>query len=250
MTVLRPLHDGLLRAAKREQRTRRAARRRLVRGTALLGATLARSATAVAATQVVLHSDHAEVGKLAPRTGYPLRVAGGGRTSLDRYRGQVVLVTFWAAWCLPCTEQAPAMQRVSDDLNRRGLGTGLLVSVDDAPRDIAAFLARERVTMPVLEPSKRQLAALRAAYALQGVPETFVLDARGEVTAIHRGQVDEAWMRRAVAKALSESTPGEGTAFSAPPRGAAAPTATAPTTSPTLPPRPAGTTSPRPQRPR
>src|SRR5687768_1592433 len=58
-------------------------------------------------------------GKPAPELELP-RLSGNGVGSLDDYRGQVVVLNFWASWCEPCREESPLLQRWHERFEGRG----------------------------------------------------------------------------------------------------------------------------------
>src|SRR5919106_5290467 len=63
--------------------------------------------------------DQDVAGKSAPELELP-RLFGGGVGSLEDYRGQVVVLNFWASWCEPCREESPLLQRWHERLEKRG----------------------------------------------------------------------------------------------------------------------------------
>lgn len=204
MTVLPPLHDGLLRAVRREQATRRGRGRgrRLRRGALALAGAIALSGTAVAATQVAKSLDAAvRAGERppAPQAQRRLPLIGEpGTASLTRWRGQLVVLAFVASWCPPCEQTMPALAAVGADLRRRGEGTVVLVGVQDAARDARAFVRGQPLRMPALADRDGTLAR---AYGTPGIPSIYAIDRDGRVVAIRRGQTGERALRALVAKA-------------------------------------------------
>ena len=111
----------------------------------------------------------------------------GGTGSLADYKGKPVVLNFWASWCDPCKDEAPALERAQAKLAKAG-GTVLGVTVSDASDDSKAFMRKNRVTFPSLRDVEDELGE---DYGRTGVPETFVIDREGRVVAMSRGQVDD-----------------------------------------------------------
>jgi thiol-disulfide isomerase/thioredoxin len=121
----------------------------------------------------------------------------GGETTLTAFRGKVVLVNFWATWCAPCVREMPSLQRLHDALAGEGFAV-LAVSEDRGGAGVVApFLARlDLQRLPVyLDPKGR----LARAFALKGLPTSFVIDRQGRVVA---GLVGPAEWDSAAAKAF------------------------------------------------
>ncbi len=128
----------------------------------------------------------------------PLPTLDGRTASLADFRGRPVILNFWASWCDPCKDEAPALVRAQERLEAAG-GTVLGVTVEDT-RDAARGFAR-RYGMDY--PSLRDVGGdLGDDYGTNGVPETFVIDRQGRVVALQRGSVDDAFLERALREVL------------------------------------------------
>jgi peroxiredoxin len=113
------------------------------------------------------------------------------KASLVQLRGEIVLVSFWAAWCEPCIRQAPALATLNRYLHRTHTGTVLLVSTDDAPRKATEKLRREHLGVPVVTASPTEPGG-RAFYraflgATSPLPVTFAVDRTGRVAGYTEG---------------------------------------------------------------
>jgi peroxiredoxin len=115
----------------------------------------------------------------APAPGFELPALSGGSEGLSRYRGRVLFVNFWATWCTPCREEAPALQVLYERLRDEGF-TVLAVSIDDAGsrEKVEAFARSLELDFPILLDPEQ---GVYRAYQAYGVPETFVIDRQGRV---------------------------------------------------------------------
>ncbi len=166
-----------------------ARRLRLLAGTLLLAA-------AIAAAAVFGLASHSASGRLAPALpreallGAPVTLA----SLLAGAGGRPALVVFWASWCGPCAQEAPALERFS----RSPAGRGRIVGVDwsDALSGARAFVRRYAWSFPNVRDAE---GLVGNAYRLIGLPTTFVLDAHGRIRATLRGPQSERSLRAALA---------------------------------------------------
>lgn len=101
----------------------------------------------------------------------------GKPVDLKALRGRVVLVNFWATWCEPCRDEMPALTRLRERMKDRPFDV-LAVNYGESNPKIAAFLEREKLSLPVLlDPDK----AAAGRWNAKGLPMTFLVDARGRV---------------------------------------------------------------------
>ena len=139
--------------------------------------------------------------RAAPEARRSLPALSGGRGApLASYIGKVVLLNFWASWCVPCEQEAPLLERAQHTLERHD-ATVLGVTYKDITSDSLGFLQRYHLTYPSLRDATGSFAQ---AYGTDQLPESFVIDRAGKVVAISRGEVDEQFLAKA--EQLAEST--------------------------------------------
>jgi len=137
---------------------------------------------------------------VAPEANRPLPALGAhGAASLASFRGKVVVLNFWASWCEPCRVEAPLLER-SQALLARHRATVLGVTYLDASPDSQSFVSRYRLTYPNL---RDNVGTFARAYGTDQLPESFVIDRAGRIVAISRGEINQAFLNRAVALAQS-----------------------------------------------
>jgi cytochrome c biogenesis protein CcmG/thiol:disulfide interchange protein DsbE len=115
--------------------------------------------------------DHpASIGSPAPQ----FTVSDGTQTvNLEKLRGHVVIVNFWATWCIPCIEEVPTLV----ELQRRMPQVSVVaISSDEDPATYAKFLADHHVDfLTVRDPSYR----VPHLYGTIKIPESYVIDEKG-----------------------------------------------------------------------
>ncbi|HEV2790171.1 MAG TPA: TlpA disulfide reductase family protein [Solirubrobacterales bacterium] len=137
------------------------------------------------------------LGDPAPEPVLP-RLEGGGTGSLADYRGRWVLVNFWASWCIPCREEAPALERFQ---RQHGGPKFTVLGIDsrDLTGDGRAFVEEYGLTYPQLRDGD---GAAARDYGTTGVPENFLVDPAGKVRLLVRGPITEEQLRETVAPLL------------------------------------------------
>ena len=130
----------------------------------------------------------------------------GGRTlRLADFKGRVVLLDFWASWCVPCRVSFPAIDALHKELGARGF-SAVAINVDEQRKNADSFLEVRPHTMPVVFDPKGRAAE---AFTLQAMPSTLILDRTGRVRFRHMGYTEKtiAQYRAEVLQLLKEEVP-------------------------------------------
>jgi len=146
--------------------------------------------------------DAVRAGERAPE--FELETLAGERVSLASLRGKVVYVNFWATWCAPCREEAPALQRLYESLHPDGFE--LIAATIDEPEDIEkvrAFQSEFGLSFPILRDPG---GVVYSRFGATGVPETYLIDAEGRLAEAYIGprDWDEPRYARTIRRLLQE----------------------------------------------
>jgi cytochrome c biogenesis protein CcmG/thiol:disulfide interchange protein DsbE len=139
------------------------------------------------------------VGK--PAAPFTLTAFDGKPVSLDALRGKIVVVNFWASWCVPaCYDEAPSLERAWQAYRDRGVVL-VGVNIQDKEEPARRFLDRFGHTFPnAPDPAGR----VSVDYGVYGVPETFFIDRTGRVRFKHVGAVTDEILKQQLDKLLAE----------------------------------------------
>jgi len=134
-----------------------------------------------------------------------LALADGSTLDPADYRGQVLYLDFWASWCPPCRESFPFMNALDAELRDKGLRI-VAISVDKTADEARHFLERYPARFTLGLDVK---AACPAAFALPGMPTSYLIDRSGVIRAVHAGfrSDDAEEIRRQALEALSARSP-------------------------------------------
>ena len=136
------------------------------------------------------------------------RAATDRTVDLAELRGTPIVLNLWASWCVPCREEAPMLRRGAARWHERGvLFVGL--NMQDVAGDARTFLREHRLDFPQVRDPTNDTARLWGA---TGIPETFFVDARGQVVAHVIGTVTDEQLNAGAAAARSGRAlaPGQG----------------------------------------
>ena len=119
----------------------------------------------------------------APAPAFQLNSSAGKPVALADYKGQIVLLNFWASWCGPCRQEMPILEQLNRQYRNKGV---TLLGVNVEPDSAAAvnWLKATPVSFPILFDVDSKVSKL---YQVEGMPNTVILDRKGLVRYIHRG---------------------------------------------------------------
>ena len=120
------------------------------------------------------------------------------KVSLNQFRGQVVVLNFWATWCAPCLSELPSLMSMQDQLRGRGV-TVLGVSIDVDEDAYHRFLKQKNVNFLTVRDPEQKVAAM---YGTSGWPESYIIDRQGVMRRKVIGPID--WNSPEVVQFLSK----------------------------------------------
>lgn len=106
-----------------------------------------------------------------------------GELQLEQYRGKVVIVDFWASWCVPCRRSFPWMNAMQAKYEDQGLVV-VAVNVDRDRSAADAFLAAVPADFRIHYDND---ATVAAAFGVEAMPSSYVIGRNGEILARHLG---------------------------------------------------------------
>jgi len=122
-----------------------------------------------------------EIGRMAPD--FQLETLDGQTVSLSDYRGQPVLLNFWASWCGPCRFEMPFLQEAYEQYSGQGLVV-LGVNLLEETETVREFVRQEGLTFPILLATTQEVPL---DYNVRNIPATFLIDSEGRIQDIKIG---------------------------------------------------------------
>lgn len=120
-----------------------------------------------------------------PAPAFQLSGRGGKTIDLSQFKGQVVMINFWASWCKPCRDEMPLLEDIYKKYKPMGF-TMLAVNVEPDTKEADAWLSKlgKPVTFPIAYDVDSKVSKL---YKVETMPSTVIVDRKGNVRALHRG---------------------------------------------------------------
>lgn len=117
---------------------------------------------------------------------FTLKSISGENKRLSDYRGNIVLLNFWASWCVPCRAEMPVLDSIHKKYEPLGFVV-LGVNVDQKSEKAIKYLKDTPVNFPVLYDPTGKVSKL---YNVSAMPSTAIIDRDGNVRYIHPGYKD------------------------------------------------------------
>jgi thiol-disulfide isomerase/thioredoxin len=137
------------------------------------------------ALAVVCASAALAASSTGPAPAFQLSGRGGKSIDLSQFKGQVVMINFWATWCKPCRDEMPLLEDIYKKYKPMGF-TLLGVNVEPDSKDAETWLGKlpKPVTFPIAYDVDSKVSKL---YKVETMPSTVIVDRKGNVRVLHRG---------------------------------------------------------------
>ena len=118
-----------------------------------------------------------------PAPDFALKSSTGENMRLSEYRGDVVMINFWATWCGPCRQEMPLLDELYNRYERVGFNL-LGVNIDDDSNKAMDMIHELGVNFPVLFDARKEVSKM---YDVDAMPVTVLVDREGTVRFVHQG---------------------------------------------------------------
>jgi thiol-disulfide isomerase/thioredoxin len=134
-----------------------------------------------------------------PAPDWKLTDLNGKRVSLSDFHGKVVILDFWATWCVPCRIEIPHFVELQKDYGAKGLAI-IGVSLDgQGPDVVKKFVKQLKVNYPIVIGNEKVAEAYGGIVA---IPMTFVIDRQGRIVSRHIGYDDRSAFEKEIQSLL------------------------------------------------
>ena len=129
---------------------------------------------------------------------FNMKLFDGGDFQLSAQKGKVVVINFFASWCVSCGKETPVIEIISHKYAPQTV-VFLAIAVDDTEKKAKEFMKKMGMTIPAgLDKSGK----VKEDYGIYGMPTTFFIDKSGKVSYSHAGIVTEELLKHEIDKLL------------------------------------------------
>jgi peroxiredoxin len=144
---------------------------------------------------------YAKAAERTPAPDFTLDDASGVPVRLSQFRGKVVLLSFWATWCVPCRTEVPWFVEFHETYKDRGLAVLGVSLDDDGWKAVKPYIDKMKVDYPVMLAS----GGVASRYGgLTSLPVTLIIDKAGRIAVTHVGLCPKSEYEAAINAMLAE----------------------------------------------
>lgn len=129
---------------------------------------------------------------------FDIALFDGGNFQLSNHRGKVIVINFFASWCVSCGKETAYIEKASREYAQQPV-MFLGIAVDDTEKKAKEFLKKMGLTIPA---GLDKTGKIKEAYGLYGMPTTFFIDKSGKISYLHAGVVTEELLKHEIDKLL------------------------------------------------
>lgn len=111
---------------------------------------------------------------------FSAKATGGEDIRLEDYKGKVVLIDFWATWCMPCKQEMPNVKKVYSEFHEKGFEI-IGISMDNNEAMFKNYVRQQSIAWPQIFDGKGWMSGIGRMYAVNSIPATFLLDRDGKI---------------------------------------------------------------------
>jgi len=177
---------------------------RFMKNILLITILLAASSAGADWQQPALSHNLTAVNKTIAASDFELQNMDEENVKFSDYRGKVVLLNFWATWCPPCVREMPSMERLQQQVGKDSFRV-VAVNQMESPDDVFAFTGQIELD-PTFEILFDRVSKVSQAYAVRGLPTTYLIDKKGNIRyrAVGGREFDHAEVVRIIEQLLAE----------------------------------------------
>ena len=129
---------------------------------------------------------------------FDIALFDGGNFQLSNHRGKVIVINFFASWCVSCGKETAYIEKASREYAQQPV-MFLGIAVDDTEKKAKEFLKKAGLTIPA---GLDKTGKIKEAYGLYGMPTTFFIDKSGKISYLHAGVVTKELLKHEIDKLL------------------------------------------------
>jgi len=130
---------------------------------------------------------------------WQLAALGGERVKSSDFDGKVVILNFWATWCVPCREEIPGLVELQKQYGDKGVVVVGLSLDQGGPELVKRFVERFKINYPVVMADEK---IVKEFGSVEAVPTTFIIDREGRIAGKHIGFAEKAVFEREIKSLL------------------------------------------------
>lgn len=137
-----------------------------------------------------------------PAPDFTLPNLAGEKIALQNFRGQVVLLDFWATWCKPCVKSMPKLNDLHEKWNKSGLSVVGIAIDEEGKKIVEPFIQKHKIVYPILVDTAEN--PVWEIYKVKIIPMLFLVDRQGQIVQQWLGELNVQEVENAVSALLKK----------------------------------------------